>query len=178
MPHHDDSPADVLWVLEGRLDQRIYSPKGAIEGLLVDVAGAPVQFVVAKHADGIDLAALKEGSLVVCEGYVAPPSPKGPAGHEVYDLERVVSVDGVDIDDDAASKDGARGTVVRLNFARHGEANGVVLDSGDFVHTRPDGFAMLGLEIGMHVEADGEARALADGAGRVIEARSVNGVRL
>ena len=74
--------------------------------------------------------------------------------------------------------DGASGTVVRFNYARHGEANGVVLDSGDFVHTRPDGFALLGFEIGMHVEADGESRALVGGAGRVIEARVVNGVPL
>ena len=32
---------------------------------------------------------------------------------------------------------------MRLNYAKHGAANGVVLDNGDFVHTRPDGFAAL-----------------------------------
>ena len=178
MPHDHVPADDTLWVLEGRLDQLIYSPKGGIEGLLVDVDGVPVQFVVAKGRDGGALAALQEGAVLVCEACVAPLSHKGEAEHEVYDLERLVSVDGVPVDDDAGASDGASGTVVRFNYARHGEANGVVLDSGDFVHTRPDGFALLGFEIGMHVEADGESRALVGGAGRVIEARVVNGVPL
>ncbi len=178
MPHDHSSADEAVWVLEGRLDHRIYSPKGAIEGLLVDVDGTSVQFVVPKGGHDPALATLKEGCSVVCEGRVASPSHKGEAGHEVYDLERLVSVDGVATDGGPEPVGGAHGKVVRFNYARHGEANGVVLDSGDFVHTRPEGFALLGFEIGMHVEADGEVRALVDGAGRVIEARVVNGVPL
>ncbi|WP_256220106.1 MULTISPECIES: hypothetical protein [unclassified Variovorax] len=64
---------------------------------------------------------------------------------------------------------------MRLNYARHGEANGVVLDTGDFVHTRPDGFERLGLKIGDEVRAEGRAQPLATGEGRVIEAVRVNG---
>ena len=64
---------------------------------------------------------------------------------------------------------------MRLNFARHGEANGVVLDSGHFIHTKPDGMAKLKLEVGDRVEADGEARPLSTGTGQVVEASVVNG---
>ncbi len=67
------------------------------------------------------------------------------------------------------------GKVVRLNHARHGAPNGVLLDSGDFVHTRPDGFETLGLKVGDMLEAEGPARPLATGTGRVIEAHRANG---
>jgi hypothetical protein len=67
------------------------------------------------------------------------------------------------------------GIVVRLNFARHGEPNGFVLDSGDFIHTRPEGMAQLQLGVGERVEADGETRPLAGGAGVVVEASVING---
>ena len=67
------------------------------------------------------------------------------------------------------------GTVVRLNFARHGEVNGVVLDSGHFIHTRPDGMAKLQLAVGDRVEAQGDALPLVNGTGMVVEAITVNG---
>ena len=175
MPAHYESHADdALWLLAGTLRHPIYSPKGELEGLLVDVDDVAVQFVVAPGT-GEALAACRSGQSIVLEGQVAAPSAKGSADHEVYHLHRVVSLDGHDLpepDDDGAA---ARGTVVRLNYAKHGAPNGVVLDTGDFVHTRPDGFAALGLEIGMRVEAEGESRPLRDGLVRVVEARVVNG---
>ena len=170
-PSHDD---DSLWVLAGHLRHPIYSPKGDLEGLLVDVDDVAVQFVV-QPGVGEALANLRPGQSLTLEGQVAAPSDKGPADHEVYLLHRLVSVDGADVVDGDGEDAGARGTVVRLNYARHGAPNGVVLDTGDFVHTRPDGFASLGLEIGMRVEAEGESRPLRDGLGRVVEARVVNG---
>jgi len=62
-----------------------------------------------------------------------------------------------------------------VNFARHGEANGVVLDSGDFIHTKPEGMKRLRLKIGDAVEADGDAQRLADDTGWAVDATSVNG---
>ena len=69
------------------------------------------------------------------------------------------------------------GAVARLNYARHGEPNGVVLGTGDFVHLEPDGMRRLGLQVGDAVTATGEAKPMARG-GRVVEAETVNGVRL
>jgi hypothetical protein len=40
------------------------------------------------------------------------------------------------------------GIVKRRSHARLGEANGVDLDSGDFVHMKPDGMKRVGLQIG------------------------------
>ncbi len=111
---------------------------------------------------------------MVLEGTVAEPSPKGKPPHEVYQLERLVSVDGKPA---APAHEPAEvsGTVVRFNYARHGAPNGVVLDTGDFVHTKPDGLERLGLKVGDAVKAEGDVRTLAAGSGRVVEARTVNG---
>jgi hypothetical protein len=144
---------------------------------LVDHNGEPTQFMCDAHdqAASTGLADLQEGQTVVLEGTATEASPKGAsAPHPVYHLKRLVSVDGRPA---TAPRVPARlsGTVVRFNYAKHGAPNGVVLDNGDFVHTRPEGLERLGLQIGDTVEAEGDARPLAVGTGRVLEARVVNG---
>ncbi|SFM75123.1 hypothetical protein [Variovorax sp. OV329] len=165
-----------VWSVEGQFQHLIYSPKGAIEGFLISTDGVPMQFVTDPHAPDLveQLGALREGQAVVVEGIEAGPSPKGEAVHSLYAFERLASVDGKE---PKASRDAheVAGTVVRFNYARHGAPNGVVLDSGDFVHTRPGGFEKLGLEVGDKLVAQGDARPLVTGTGRVIEARRVNG---
>ena len=47
------------------------------------------------------------------------------------------------------------GVVTRLNYARHGEANGVVLDGGDFLHLKPDGMKRVELKVGQPIKAHG-----------------------
>ena len=66
-----------------------------------------------------------------------------------------------------------RGRVVRFNYARHGEANGFILESGDFIHTAPKGFKKLKVKVGDVIEAEGEITALFDGRGVVVEAEVV-----
>lgn len=166
-----------VWSLEGRLQHLLYSPRGRVEGALLDVDSVPVQFVLAPHDEAAAqaFAALRPGQSLVAEGTVVPA--RGDAPHEVYALERLVAVDGQPPAVQEAVRQ-VQGRVVRLHHARHGEPNGVVLDSGDFVHTRPDGFARLGLKPGDAVTASGPARALQDGAGHVVEAHTVNGKAL
>ena len=176
-PHHAHPEATDVWSVEGRFQHLIYSPKGTVEGLLIDTDGVATQFVCEPHEEarwaGL-WASLRVGQTLVIEGTAIEASPEHDAAHTVYRFERLATVDG---DEHAPPSMSASttGKVARLNFARHGEANGVVLDNGDFVHMRPDGFAALGLGIGNDVTAEGDARALAFGAGRVIEAREVNG---
>jgi hypothetical protein len=107
---------------------------------------------------------------------VAEPSNKGDASHPVYDFEALESVDGKKPAQVKPRLGPAyQGKVARLNFAKHGEANGVVLDSGDFIHTRPDGMKRLRLKVGDAVKADGDAQRLADDTGWAVEATTVNG---
>ena len=169
-PHQD------LWSIEGRFQQLIFSPKGAIEGVLIETDGLPTQFVVDPQDGAIadQLARLNVGQSVVLEGPEEPPSPKGEAAHFVYRLTRLASVDGREKSPPDQPGD-VSGKVVRLNYARHGVPNGVMLDTGDFVHTKPDGFERLGLKVGDKVHAEGPSRPLFTGHGRVVEAHTVNG---
>jgi hypothetical protein len=70
-----------------------------------------------------------------------------------------------------------KGVVAALHYARHGEANGVVLEGGEFIHLRPQGMARLGLEVGANVIAVGEVRDTVLGT-RLLEARQVNRIEL
>ena len=141
---------------------------------MTDTDGVPTQFVIDPQdlAATEQVAALRPGQQLVVEGWEPGPSPKGESAHSLYQFDRLVSVKGQPV---APARTTVRtsGRVVRLNYARHGAANGIVLDNGDFVHTRPEGFEQLGATLGDSIEAEGEARPLVTGKGRVIEASSV-----
>ncbi|WP_428383504.1 hypothetical protein [Nevskia ramosa] len=171
-PHHE---ADV-WSVEGRFQHLIYSPKGGVEGVLIDTDGVSTQFVTDPHDPSVaeQFSALRVGQALVIEGSDHGPSPKGEPAHWVYAFKRLASIDGKPPKLSAAGEE-ASGKVIRYNYAKHGAANGVVLDNGDFIHTKPEGLARLGLKIGDQVKAEGMARPLVTGSGRVIEATRVNG---
>jgi hypothetical protein len=144
------------------------SPKGAYEGVLIDTAGGVVQvnFPPAPAPPGMTPG--QPVTVVVEPDHHAHDHP--PGDHPVHSLVVVLGREG---EEDVAGR--VAGTVVRLNYARHGEANGVVLDTGDFIHLKPDGMRRAGLVVGQRIEAEGEARPAANG-GRVVEATVVNGV--
>ena len=97
----------------------------------------------------------------------------------MFAFSRLRSVDGKKPAKSRATDDGSCvGRVVRFNYARHGAANGVVLDSGDFVHTKPAGLVALKLKVGSRVRASGDSHPLAHGRGRVVDAMAVNGKRV
>ena len=168
-----------VWSVEGRFSQLIFSPKGAIEGVLIDTDGVLTQFVTDPHDRVVmeQLAGLRAGQALVLEGSLAEPSPKGEPAHVVYDFERLVSVDGK-APTAQDRDDGSTGVVMRFNYAKHGKPNGVVLDNGDFIHTKPGGLEKLGLKVGDKLKVKGDATPLVTGTGRVIEAQKVNGVKL
>ena len=67
-----------------------------------------------------------------------------------------------------------KGLVARIHYAKHGQPNGVVLESGEFIHLRPHGMAAVGLGVGSKVSARGELRMTVLGT-RMLEARHANG---
>ncbi len=145
-----------------------FSPKGGLEGLIVEAGGKVAQVVCPPHL-GEELAgAVAEGAEVELNVEPAPPSDKGPAAHPVYHLT------GVPETGPTPRVAGFRGVVARFNYAKHGEANGVVLDTGDFVHLKPGGMRQVGLKVGDEVVAEGDSRPMEFG-GRVVEASLVNG---
>lgn len=87
-----------------------------------------------------------------------------PSDHPVYEWERP----------ELAPKEGV---VKAINYARHGEPNGAILESGEFLHLRPEGAKTVKLAIWQKLSFEGEVRTSPSGHA-VIEARTVNGVAL
>jgi hypothetical protein len=107
---------------------------------------------------------LKKGQNLVVQAKRQGGSLKGESQHPVFGSVRLVSIDGRKPLKHKAAKGAAfTGIATRFNYARHGEPNGVVLDNGDVIHTKPQGLAGLKLELGDKVSADGEVRPLKGG---------------
>lgn len=164
--------------VEGSFQNLVYAPKGEVEGVLLHSNGQPLQVVIDKHdaaaAQAFD--GIAAGQSVTVRVSPQGPSPKGEGEHPVFAYAALESIDGRKPSRRKPSSGPAyRGTVVRLNHARHGAPNGVVLDSGDFIHTKPEGMVKLGLKVGDTVEADGDAHRLADDKGWAVDATRVNG---
>lgn len=180
MPHENHHHAKFdSWQVEGRLLQLIYSPRGAIEGVLIESDGIFTQFVTdaEDHALSSAFLHMTKKPLLVLEGTERPPSEKGDSAHTVYDLVRLVSVNGK-VSEEEPSENEVTGTVVRFNYAKHGAPNGVVLDNGDFVHTKPKGFEAMRLKLGQRIHVKGSVSPMECGLARVIEAEQIDGAPL
>jgi len=171
MPH--ESKPEML---TGHLQQLLFSPKGGIEGMLLTMDSTVIQ--VSMEPGAADVEALKRsiGQQIEVKAS-ADHSPKTRHGvHPVYQLERIMKLAGKTYKS-AGDAQPVRGIVASIHYAKHGEPNGVILDSGEFIHTRPDGMKKLKLEVGSRVVAHGESRMTVLGT-PLIEAQEVNRVTL
>jgi hypothetical protein len=169
--------AQATELIAGICQRLLFSPKGGIEGALVKVKGGVVQVTV-EPAVGTELLRGKGAGKRLRLLAVADKSPKSRgAAHPVFRFEAFADAAG-----QAAVATGPdlvtiKGVVAALHYARHGEANGVILEGGEFIHLRPHGMAQLGLEVGASVNAVGEVRDTVLGT-RLLEARRVNRIDL
>jgi len=104
------------------------------------------------------------------------PEPEGKHHEGDHPVFHFVAVEG-EKNEHGAGPGHVTGTVKRLNYARHGEPNGVVLDTGDFIHLKPHGMKRTALAVGQQVTAEGPSRQTTVG-GRAIEAKIVNGITI
>ncbi|MDB5972375.1 MAG: hypothetical protein JWQ90_4825 [Hydrocarboniphaga sp.] len=168
--------SDEQEVLIGLYLQPILNPKGDLEGLLIEVGGAPAQIVIDPNEEAEFFDGISVGQSLKVKAAPVAPSPKGEPVHPVFRFHALQAVDGKK--PNGGKKTGVfKGKVLRLNFAKHGLPNGVILDTGDFIHLRPRGFIDAGLNIGDSVKASGRAKKMAKG-GFVVEAAEVNGVAI
>ena len=163
-----------------------FAPKGEIDGVLIEVGGDLVQINI-PHELG-DHARTLIGQEITVRTKPEPKVEEHPAGdHPVFKLAAFLDRAG-EAEDFAARKQKppppghaepveVSGIVGRLNYAKHGEANGVVLDSGDFVHLKPDGMKKAALKIGEQVTARGKGSPLSTG-GHAVDAETVNGIQV
>ena len=155
MSKHRETAASVP--LRGEIISFNISPKGHIEGALVETKTGIAQVNFHKH-DGQSLArSMPVGSSIDLK--VSIENEEGP--HPVFV-----------VDDEEAE---ATGTVVRLNYALHGDVNGYHLDDGTFVHVRPKGAKKYQMLVGEMVKATGSRHPGTDAV--VLEAHAVERVQ-
>lgn len=165
--------------LSGTLRQLLLSPKGALEGLVLDIRGAPVQ--VSMTPGTLDAIALQRAIGQRISVKATPDlSPKTKHGaHPVFTLDSVTAIAGKRMKATKASNGTGplRGVVSEIHYARHGEPNGVILQTGEFIHLRPHGLRQSGLTVGAKVSARGTTRLTALGTS-LLEATHVNGIAI
>jgi hypothetical protein len=171
--HHID-PAPEMF--RGVLHDFNLSPKGGIEGFLLHADGKTVQINVTPD---IGFAVVR-GIGQTVEATVEPDHEVGKHGkgdHPVFNLVKLTGTDGkalIDAGHGAGEMVTVQGVVKRINFARHGAANGVVLESGDFIHLKPEGMKKVALKVGDAVTAEGPGGMMPLGQ-QIVEAKTVNG---
>jgi hypothetical protein len=153
----------------GTLQSLNVSPKGFYEGFLLKAGKNVIQVNLPKEhlqsfADGWP----PDAEISV---EVEAEEPWGAPAHKVFRLVRVIGNGHRDAEEQHRQ---FSGRIERLNYALHGEVNGGILDSGDFLHLKPEGAQAVGLEVGMAVEARGKTKPMPGGR-FVIEADEVNG---
>jgi hypothetical protein len=148
------------------------SPKGTYEGFLLKSGKNVVQINLPKErlhsfADGWP----STGKISV---EVEAEDSWGAPAHKVFRLVRVIDNGSRKAEDGPHIRNHFSGRIDRLNYALHGEVNGGILESGDFLHLKPEGARAINLAVGMAVEARGKTRPMPGGR-FVIDADEVNG---
>jgi hypothetical protein len=163
----------------GILQDFNFSPKGGVEGFLLHSDGQTVQVNVSSEVGIAVVRGMGQNVEVTVEPEAQTARPR-KGNHPVYRLVTLTGADGkplifAGLGDSAIVT--VQGTVKRINYTRQGEANGVILDSWDFIYLKTEGMKRAGLKVGDHVTAEGPSGMMPLGQ-RVIEAKTVNGISL
>lgn len=154
------------------------SPKGNYEGFLLDTNGERIQINFPQQWAASIAGVAAPGTPIHVE--IEPREVHGHSSHPVFQLLTLSNEkkERFSLQDSIASGNAHfSGKVERLNFALHGEVNGAILDSGDFLHLKPHGAAAIDLTVGMNVKGRGLTKPMVGGH-RVIEAEEVNAIQM
>lgn len=161
---------------QGILEEFNFGAQGGIEGFLLHSDGQTVQINVTPDVGFAVVRGIGQQVEATVEPEMSSAKhPKG--GHPVYRLVTLNAADGKTLIHSShgnADIVTVQGTVKRINFARHGAPNGVILESGEFIHMKPEGMKRIELKQGDQVTVEGTAALMPLGQ-RVIEAKTVNG---
>jgi hypothetical protein len=164
--------------IKGRLEQFLFSSKGALEGVLMIVDASAEKLVQVSFPPGLGsefAARCKVGDTVhvLCGPDTSHKARR--SSHPVYLLVDLINDTGASLL--PAGRDGRidiDGTVTGVHFTRHGEPNGVILDNGDILHLRPHGMKAVKPAIGARVHASGILTSTLLGS-RIVSATRANG---
>jgi hypothetical protein len=160
--------------LEGVVEYLNFSPKGSYEALLLKTGKQRVQINFPPELSEQFGKTVKSGDRVTAE--VEDYEDDRTGQHPVYWLLSLTGQKGLQIG--KASGSLIKGKVDRINFAKHGEPNGALLDSGHFVHLKPGGARSVDLKVGQILEVQGRSKPAAHSPYQIVEADVVNGIDL
>jgi len=171
MPHDHKSET-----ISGELQQLLFSPKGGIEGLLIKAGAKSLQVSMDPADTDAGLFADMIGKPIELTGSPDHSPKTENAAHLVYKLHSITKLAGKVVSR-LHDTQPISGVVKHMHYAKHGEPNGVIIESGEFIHLRPPGMKKLKLKVGSKVVARGDIRMTVLGT-LLIEAREVNRVTL
>ena len=149
-------------MIKGKVRSLNLSPAGFCESFLMDDGKRIVQINFDRDSGEHVSNGLKPGKAVSVNA--KPYGDDRPSDHPVFSW----------IDQKKASYEGV---VKQINYALHGEPNGAILKTGEFVHLRPDGARAIRLTVGHTLLVEGEVMTVPGGQ-IVIEAKIANGLAL
>ena len=161
--------------LTGTVDGFNYSPRGDIDGVMLKMSDKTAQINLPPGL-GLALGHLSSGSNVKITAYPEPVQ----ADHPVYELATLTTEQGKKISAPGVGDDKfvhEESTIKRLNYARHGEVDGAMLDNGDLVHVGPAG-RELKLSVGQTIVVDGVAHPMLSSDHNAIHAVAIDGKML
>jgi hypothetical protein len=182
---HDHEPQ----TLKGVVERFNYRPKGGYESVLIESADKLAQVNFPPHMAAEVAKAVATGDQIS----VVAVAGKSKGDHSVYRLQKFTTAKGEEIvmlkpkpgeqpPPGEQPKPGnvgkIEGVVKYLNYARHGEVNGAVLESGDFVHLGPHGAELVKPAIGQKLSVEGAAATMADGHLVIEHPSAVNDVKI
>src|ERR1700685_312266 len=122
------------------------SPKGFYEGFLLKSGKNVVQVNLPKeHLHSFADGWASDGEISV---EVEAEEPWGAPAHKVFRLVRVMDTGRRKTGEEHHPPRNISGRIERLNYALHGEVNGGILESRDFLHLKPEGAQAIGLALG------------------------------
>lgn len=169
-------PKQHAELLSGTCQYLLFSPKGGVEGVSMQVQGKTVQISMPPDIGAAMAQKTGPGKRLRVLATADHSSKTAEGAHPVYQFESLADAAGqaTEWPGEQGGLTSMKGTVARIHYAKHGQPNGVVLESGEFIHLRPHGMAAIGVGVGAKVSAQGELRMTVLGT-RMIEARHANG---
>jgi hypothetical protein len=131
--------------IRGTCQQMLFSPTGDIEGALLKMKGEVLQVSI-EPEQGAALVAMTGPGRPLRVLATADHSPRtAQRAHPVYKFVAFADVSGQAMDVPRVDPAHAtlKGVVGAWHYARHGEPNGVLLETGEFIHLRPHGVQPL-----------------------------------
>ena len=168
-------------LLNGTCRQFLFSPKGSIDGMLLLVDDEVIQVSLSRKKGAALSLLAKPGKPLCVLGHPDRSSRGSGRAHPVYKFESLADADGKAVHapkkhgDTHPDKDSVavNGVVSSLHYARHGQPNGVMLATGEFIHLRRRGMMQARLKVGSKVRAVGKLRMTLLNT-RMLEAHHVN----